>query len=52
LIVYFGLSQARRPLSAVTAHRLALQLEAVGVVDKPIQDRVGMGWIADHRMMP
>jgi hypothetical protein len=30
------------------AHRLALELDAVGVVDEPVGDRVGDGGVADH----
>jgi hypothetical protein len=31
-----------------SAHRVALEVDAVGVVDEPVEDRVGVGWIADH----
>ncbi len=45
-----------RAVLSVTAkfgsHGLAVQLKTVGVVDKTIHDRVGVGRIADHFIMP
>jgi hypothetical protein len=43
LFAYFIHSRIRhRPTGAVAAHRLALEFEAIRVVDKAIQDRVGL----------
>jgi hypothetical protein len=42
LLIYFIHSRIRsNPMGAVTAHRLALELDAIRVVDKAIQDRIG-----------
>ena len=32
------------------AYRLAIHLDAIGVVNQPVQDAVGDGWIADLHM--
>jgi hypothetical protein len=43
LLIYFIHSRIRsNPMGAVTAHRLALELDAIRVVDKAIQDRIGV----------
>ena len=39
-------------LSLLSAERLAAQLDAVGVVDDAVQDRVGESWVAEHLWMP
>src|SRR6185436_7262396 len=39
-----------QPTGAVAAHRLALELQAIRVVDEAIQDRVGVGGIANLDM--
>ena len=53
LFGYFVPSRIRRrPLGAVAARRLALELEAICLVDEAIQDRVGVRGIAEHFMMP
>ena len=52
LLVYFIHSRGRRPMGAVAAHRPALELEAIRLVDEAIQDGVGVGGIAEYFMMP
>ena len=42
----------RRRTGNVTAHRLALEFEAICVVNETIQDRVGVSGILDSVMMP
>jgi len=37
-------------LPFLLAYRLAIHLDAVGVVNQPVQDAVGDGWIADLHM--
>jgi hypothetical protein len=39
-------------LSLLFAERFAAQLDAVGVVDDAIQDRIGESWVAEHLWMP
>jgi hypothetical protein len=39
-------------MGAVAAHRPALELEAIRLVDEAIQDGVGVGGIAEYFMMP
>ena len=46
----FRLFGERRPGGGVdhVAHGLALEIDAVGVVDQAVEDRVGVGGVADH----
>ena len=39
-------------LGGFLAQGIAAQLEAVGIVDDAIQDRVGQGRIAEHHRLP
>ena len=39
-------------LSLLSAERLATQLDAMGVVDDAVQDRIGESWVAEHLGMP
>ena len=39
-------------LSLLFAERFATQLDAMGVVDDTIQDRVGESWVTKHLVMP
>ena len=39
-------------LSLLSAKRFAAQLDAMGVVDDAVQDRVGKSWVTEHVEMP
>jgi hypothetical protein len=39
-------------LSFLFTERVTAQLDAMGVVDDAVEDRVGKGWIAEHLWMP
>jgi hypothetical protein len=41
-----------RKARLAAAHRVAAQLDAVGIVDKAVEDGVGIGRIAEHNAMP
>jgi len=51
--VYFTHSSARgRPTGRFAAHGLPCELQAVGVVDQAVHDRVSVGRIPEYSMMP
>lgn len=41
LVNFFG--RAARP-----SHRMAVQFQAMGIVDPPVEDRIGKGGFVDH----
>ena len=41
-----------RQVRFAAAHRVAPQLNAVGIVDKPVEDGVGIGRITEHHRVP